>query len=485
MTRALTLRRHALVSSGTLVAPDPIDVNLTMVNNGFEEGTMNGWTTISGGWTASTSFKQGGTYAGRTTTTGVLHELIQYIDVSAYAANIDFGNTAVDLSVYVKSDGGDQNKIRPEFYDAGLVLISAGTYSGIVPGNNFELTQVLDEPVPVGTRHIGFKFWSQAVDTARSYYDIASMRLFTLPSIAPGYDIGGTDPIWVADYVGQYYWGPEEYNSETTFAGMHTFSRAAGTRRYCNAKGDYTEAGTNVPVFEKNINTGADLGLSIEPAATEYAQRNISYNFSPWFSNQLAIASDNTPPLGPTGDTLGDRMTVLTPGTDPFVGQNVTAGSAQTWTFAFWVYGTSGNQVNILSYRDSVLEVAQTPPFVLDGDWNRFSQTRTFATPPSQITFRLEGVPGTNSQYWVWGATATKLPRISSWIYNSSTTLNSRQADVVTIDGMTGTYDVRVTYGDDNTTHDFLSESVGATYWPAGLTQYNIKSVAGYPAGTL
>jgi len=260
---------------------------------------------------------------------------------------------------------------------------------------------------------------------------------------------------------------------------------------YVTASGDIATAPIDTARFTHDLITGAPRGLLIEPART----------------NIISSADAQIPPWAASGATAAN---LALGALGVFNGCEVTSGGA-TWhrlnnnlgtlassTYAICFYyraGTSGECRVVLRDGPSTLESRlegaagalaisnQAAGTLSDVTETLLSdgltyQVRALFTPSAASTYSIGLGPNstTAGETVILLGAQIELGATTTNLIQSTTGATTRAADTVGIYGISGTYDVDITYG-DGTTDTLHSQLVSDGYWPV-LSSYEVAALS-------
>ncbi|MDR1282341.1 MAG: VWA domain-containing protein, partial [Opitutaceae bacterium] len=157
-----------------------------LVNPGAED-SLNGWTSVNGSWTTRTgspSAQSGSRYFATSGSNQDSAGLVQVVDVSAYASEIDAGRQIFVFSAWARvkeeSTRMDSPRIEIEYRSAGTS--SAVLATQVLQLNSTSIAWVLvadSRTAPVGTRSIGVRLvgeWTGSDSYLDVYFDSLSLQ---------------------------------------------------------------------------------------------------------------------------------------------------------------------------------------------------------------------------------------------------------------------------------------------------------------------
>jgi hypothetical protein len=165
--------------------------------------------------------------------------------------------------------------------------------------------------------------------------------------------------------------------------------------------------------FDHNPTTGESLGLLIEEQRTNMALYSEDFNNANWLKNGAGnpgttITFNQT--IAPDGTLTADYVDYSTATAQS---QNVEVQydgtpAGKTYTGSVWIKGISGQTINLTMDANGVSGTAVQ--YTLNGEWQRFSATRTYPTgsPVAFFRFGIRSLnhpsTGTATKIFAWGA---------------------------------------------------------------------------------
>ena len=191
-----------------------------------------------------------------------------------------------------------------------------------------------------------------------------------------------------------------------------TFTRAS-TATYIGRDGLVKYAGVDEPRFDHDPDTLESLGLLIEESRTNIALYSQEFNNVYWSKTgggnpgTTVTANQAVAPDGTNTADFIDYTTAI------FNSQNIERSydatpDGKTYTASVWIKGTSGQTINLTLDASGVNGSAEQ--FTLNGNWQRFSITRTYPAGSPDALFRFgtrnlnHPSAGTATQIYAWGA---------------------------------------------------------------------------------
>ena len=191
-----------------------------------------------------------------------------------------------------------------------------------------------------------------------------------------------------------------------------TFTRASvGT--YVGRDGLIKTAGEDEARFDHDPETLESLGLLIEESRTNIVVYSEEFDRTWWSKNGggspgTTVTANQA--VAPDGTTTADYIDYTTATANS---QNIEVSydntpAGKTYTASVWIKGTAGQTFNLTLDANGVSGSAQQ--FTLNGDWQRFSITRTYpaGSPAAYFRFGVRNLghpsTGTATQVYAWGA---------------------------------------------------------------------------------
>ncbi|MDA5093070.1 hypothetical protein O2N63_03125 [Aliiroseovarius sp. KMU-50] len=273
--------------------------------------------------------------------------------------------------------------------------------------------------------------------------------------------------------------------SSVALSSVLTFSRAS-TAGFHDASGQAQTAAIDTPRFDHGAD-GQPRGLLIEHSSTNLiAPSDLGAIWT------ISGATNTSAPLTPDG--LGARLITVNSGVnDCFLSRSASLSLGQAHTISvfcrrdlhryvmFYGFGngpagvafdlqTGASQINT-SWSDVGIELISSEVARLYGTLSPAANGLFAVGPASGINGSKSFVGG--EQLVLWGAQIEAGSSPSSHIPTTSTGVN-RAADIAGIQGVSGVYDVQITY--DDGTRTILTEQVlGNGWWPATLDRPHVK----------
>ena len=230
-----------------------------------------------------------------------------------------------------------------------------------------------------------------------------------------------------------------------------TFTRASvGT--YVGRDGLIKTAGNNEARFDHDPDTLESLGLLLEESRTNIALYSQEFNNGYWSKtgggNPGTTVTANQE-IAPDGTTTADYIDYTTA---TAASQNVERSydnnpDGKIYTGSVWIKGTAGQTFNLTLDANGVSGSAQQ--FTLNGDWQRFSITRTYPAGSPAALFRFGvrslGHPstGTATQVYAWGAQIELGSFATSYIPTSGSSV-TRSSETAKVDEQIASGDITI-----------------------------------------
>ena len=212
---------------------------------------------------------------------------------------------------------------------------------------------------------------------------------------------------------------------------------------------------------EHAFGTGEFLGSLFEPEATNLLLRSHDFSQPYWvgYASKPSFAGGQAAPDGTltamtwncadtTGGAGGKRGGILVPDSTP-------AGVA---TASVWLRASVPLTMRF-GHSDGTSQ-----PISVSTQWQRFTYTDTLPNSQNRIFMLYEDV-NTDIDVYIWGAQTEYGSAATSNITTNGGAL-TRPADQTGLIGLTGVYDVTVTY-DDDSVDTFAQEAVNDGWWPS------------------
>lgn len=366
---------------------------------------FNNWNILDSTLTADTDTAPDGTQTADKivpNTTNIRH--IAYLGVGSITNNLPY-----TYSAYFKAAGYN-------FAQLGLYLNSGGCDAYIIIDlTNGSVTQSAGNTGVRGSftfsvQNVG-NGWYRGVITCGNVTGMTIAQGMILapsdsgtPSIAaagsPTFSGNGTSGILI--------WGAQmEQRSAVT---AYTPTTAQPITRY---QPTLLTAPINSPRFDHNPTTGESLGLLIEEQRTNMALYSEDFTNAYWVKNGAGnpgttIAFNQI--IAPDGTLTADYVDYSTA---TALSKNVEVQydgtpAGKTYTASVWIKGISGQTINLT--LDASGEDGTAAQYTLNGEWQRFSVTRTYPVGSAVAIFRFGtrslGHPstGTATKIFAWGA---------------------------------------------------------------------------------
>lgn len=275
-----------------------------------------------------------------------------------------------------------------------------------------------------------------------------------------------TGPALSLDFERQEY---RRAGASVSLNAVLTFARASGAVQV-GADGVLETVAADELRRDHVFGTGAFRGALFEAGATNLLRYSGDFTQSYWngYALKPAFTGGQAAPDG-TGTALrwncadtqggagGRRGGILVPGP-----QHAGVATASVWLRA-------SAPVNMrFGHSDATSGVISVTPA-----WRRFSYTGVLPNSQNRIFMLYEDVNDI-VDVDIWGAQVELGDRATSNIATAGSAA-SRAADAPGLRGLSGVFDVRVTYDDDS--QDILNaQSVGEGWWPA-LSRPHVKSI--------
>ena len=377
---ALTITGNLTVNGTTTT----IDTAVTAVDSLAIDGdaSVGGALTATGNITANAFYGDGSNLTG--------------ID----ATQIQTGNTNVQTV-----DTGSDGHVKVTTEGTERLRVTSGGNVGIATTNPTSKLQV------VGDTHIS------GVATAFDFYNSAEY-----PNVRPTLDLA--------------------FAQTKILDSRITFTRSS-TATYYDANGVIKTAAVDEARFDHDPDTGESLGLLLEESRTNIALYSQEFNNVYWSKtgggNPGTSVTANQA-VAPDGTTTADYIDYTTAIANS---QNIERSydatpAGKTYTASVWIKGTSGQTINLT--LDGYGANGSAEQFTLNGNWQRFSITRTYpaGSPAAMFRFGTRNLnhpsAGTATQIYAWGAQIEEASFSTSYIPTTSSTV-TRSADDASITG--------------------------------------------------
>ncbi len=289
-----------------------------------------------------------------------------------------------------------------------------------------------------------------------------------------------------------------------SLAQVLSFTRAGAALRV-TSDGVLAAVAANLPRFD-HTGAGVPLGLLIEPDATNIADQSSDFTDAAWFKARLTGAVGAAAPDG----TLSATTLTRTSSTEICYASNA-SGAPGVATYTASVYAKAGPSGALLGLRiqgtyprmgnatfdlvaGTIVATASTASNIntaatispLAGGWYRCSLTTSFVVTENTTISMVLGpattgapvnqweVSGPINDATVWGAQLEEGAVVTSHIPTGAA-IASRAADVPGILGLTGTFNVTLTY-DDLSVQALTAVSVTPGWWPT-LQRSGLRSI--------
>lgn len=277
---------------------------------------------------------------------------------------------------------------------------------------------------------------------------------------------------WPVGAVMALDFGNDRYMRDQVSVGrdaVMSFARAS-TRLARNRAGSLLGFAPNAPAL-------TDMGLSIEPAATNFALQSGRIDLPPWSQGQSTV----TGYPAPDGSTNAAKLTQITPEAN-FRIQPVpaTVVSGEQWTASLWMWATAPGTVRWTLYRDGTGPIENNSvQFNLSSTPQLCAVTHRFANNHTGVSLRLTwgGDKPVNDLY-AWGGQVEKGAVATSSIVTMASPA-TRAADAADLHLPSGALDLLFTFDDGSTQ---LVAGVSGDYRiPTDLARAPIRTISVFP----
>lgn len=239
---------------------------------------------------------------------------------------------------------------------------------------------------------------------------------------------------------------PNGFNTSKLYAikpfdgsGDATVVRATPATRV-NSSGLIEEMGANVPRIDYS-NDSCPIIL-VEEQSTNLVLHSQEFDNTWWKKNTSTVTGDTT--VAPDGTTTADTFSFGGNNLARVFRNTVSTPNSLGSTFSIWLKGTAGEQVTI--------EISGGSNSVtLTSDWVRYEVTDNVGATSKNIKVINRTANGDNATtLYAWGAQVEEKTSATSYIETTTSTV-TRNADVMTISGLSGSGTLTETFEDNST----------------------------------
>jgi hypothetical protein len=259
------------------------------------------------------------------------------------------------------------------------------------------------------------------------------------------------------DFARQHY---SLSGHDVALSSVFGFSRGSNAFQGGEA-GILERVGPDILRRDHQFGSGAFRGVLIEPAGTNMLAYSSDFTQTYWsaYAAKPVFGSGYTAPDGSldalawtcsqtTGGAGGQRGGILV----------VDAAVTATATASVWLRASAPLDMRFGHSDATSQQITVTP------DWQRFTYTNVLPNGQNRI-FMLYEDSNEDIEVQIWGA-QLELGSTATSLIDSMGSAATRSADLPGLIGLTGTFDVTVTY-DDDSQETWPAEAVGDGWWPA------------------
>ena len=235
-------------------------------------------------------------------------------------------------------------------------------------------------------------------------------------------------------------WGVGKLIAMKPFDGGFDLDVVRSTTAYrTNSSNTLESVAANVPRLDYD---GVSCpSVLVEAQATNLLLYSQEFDNAWWKKNSSTVTANDA--VAPDGTTTAEKLAL---GGVNFarIFRNSTVTTSNTHTFSIWMKGTAGEQVTLEAGSGS-------SSVVLTADWVRYSVVNTGGETSTNVKVINRHTNGDDANdIYIWGAQLEEASTASSYILTTSASA-TRNADVLSVTGLTGSSTVTETFEDDST----------------------------------
>jgi hypothetical protein len=273
-------------------------------------------------------------------------------------------------------------------------------------------------------------------------------------------------PVLALDFAAQTY---RASGSPVALSSVVSFARGSTAMRVA-ASGQLETVAVDVPRFDHAFGTGAPLGVLIESSATNVLDYSNDFAQSYWtpYASKPTFTSEHIAPDG-TASARSWNCSLTMGGAGGARGGILVVNGSYTGTATASVWLKASAPLTMrFGHSDSTSMMIN-----VTSEWQRFTYTAPLPNGQSRIFMLYEDV-NTDIDVSIWGA-QTEIGGQATSVIQTSGSPASRAADVVGLTGISGVYDVTLTY-DDNSTETLVAQTITEGWWPS-LSRPRVKKL--------
>lgn len=262
----------------------------------------------------------------------------------------------------------------------------------------------------------------------------------------------------------------------------------AGPALQIGATGLFSSVAANTPRLARPPLSADIRGLLIETAASNRIIYSHDVTQASFWQSPNGLSVTASAEISPDGTANASRIS----GSDGFIYALVSATPGETLTFSYYRKFGTASQNRLAVYNQTALNfiTSATPTTAYETDihgngWTRVAHVFTVPDGCTEIRVyphRVDSMPAAAGTLHLWGLQLEHGSKVSSPIPTSGAVV-TRAADIATLQTLSGTYDLRLTYGDMSTSV-LLAQAVSPG-WSPPLDKVQLRRIEVFSAGAL